>query len=43
MFDMETKQVIKTEFGGVPTITCLGIGQALSEDIDTITGGLKLL
>ena len=33
----------KTEFGGVPTITCLGIGPAMSEDIDTITGGLKLL
>lgn len=33
----------KTEFGGVPTVTCLGIGPALSEEIDLITGGLKLL
>ena len=33
----------KTEFGGVPTVTCLGIGPAWNEDIDPITGGLKLL
>jgi PTH2 family peptidyl-tRNA hydrolase len=33
----------KTEFNGVPTKTCLAIGPNLSEDIDRITGGLKLL
>lgn len=33
----------KTEFGGVPTITCLGIGPAESAVLDRITGHLKLL
>jgi len=32
----------KTEFDGVPTYTCLAIGPANSEDIDKITGKLKL-
>lgn len=32
-----------TEFHGVPTTTCLGIGPYWSEDIDKITGNLKLL
>lgn len=32
-----------TEFNGKPTITCLAIGPAKSEDIDLITGKLKLL
>lgn len=31
-----------TEFGGVPTKTCLAIGPDLSENIDPITGNLKL-
>jgi len=31
-----------TEFGGVPTHTCIAIGPAAAEDIDKITGGLKL-
>ena len=31
-----------TEFHGVPTNTCVGIGPAYSEDIDKITGNLKL-
>ena len=32
-----------TEFGGVPTYTCIAIGPARSDLIDQITGGLKLL
>lgn len=32
-----------TEFGGIPTYTAVGIGPADDEDIDTITGHLKLL
>jgi PTH2 family peptidyl-tRNA hydrolase len=32
-----------TEFGGVPTKTCCAIGPNWSEDIDKITGHLKLL
>lgn len=32
-----------TEFHGVPTYTCLAIGPAFSEEIDPISGHLKLL
>jgi len=32
-----------TEFGGVPTYTVVAVGPALSEEVDKITGGLKLL
>ena len=32
-----------TEFHGVKTPTCVGIGPAYNEDIDKITGKLKLL
>jgi len=32
-----------TEFDGIPTLTCAAIGPAYPEDIDPITGDLKLL
>lgn len=32
-----------TEFNGVPTNTCLGIGPYISEEIDKYTGNLPLL
>ena len=32
-----------TEFHGVPTNTCLGIGPYISEEIDKFTGNLPLL
>jgi PTH2 family peptidyl-tRNA hydrolase len=32
-----------TEFGGVPTNTCIAIGPAWEDDVDGITGHLKLL
>lgn len=43
---LETHMIIDaglTEFGGVPTRTCLAIGPNHDEDIDKITGDLKLL
>lgn len=33
----------KTEFGGVPTKTCLALGPDLSEVLDKVSGHLKLL
>lgn len=33
----------KTEFGGVPTYTAVAVGPDLNEEIDKITGHLKLL
>ncbi len=33
----------RTEFHGKPTYTCIGIGPAAPEEIDKITGHLKLL
>lgn len=32
-----------TEFKGVPTVTCCAIGPAWAEEVDPITGHLKLL
>ena len=32
-----------TEFGGIPTKTCIAIGPDVDEKIDSITGHLKLL
>lgn len=32
----------KTEFGGVPTLTCVALGPDESSKIDLITGNLKL-
>jgi PTH2 family peptidyl-tRNA hydrolase len=32
----------KTEFGGVPTRTCLAVGPDLSERVDAVTGTLEL-
>lgn len=32
-----------TEFGGVPTITCAAIGPASHDELQSITGHLKLL
>lgn len=44
---MLTVEMIKdsgrTEFDGVPTLTCLAIGPNRSSKIDSITGNLKLL
>lgn len=33
----------KTEFGGVPTLTACAVGPAMPDEIDAITGELKLL
>ena len=32
-----------TEFHGVPTVTCLGIGPYISEEIDKFTDNLPLI
>jgi PTH2 family peptidyl-tRNA hydrolase len=32
----------KTEFGGIPTRTCLALGPDLAEKIDAVTGNLEL-
>ena len=32
----------KTEFGGVPTLTCLAIGPDEADKIDAVTGALRL-
>jgi PTH2 family peptidyl-tRNA hydrolase len=33
----------RTEFNGVPTNTCIAVGPATNEDLQPITGDLKLL
>jgi len=43
---LEAHQIVDsghTEFGMVPTLTCIAIGPNLSEEIDKITGHLPLL
>lgn len=37
------KDAGKTEFDGIPTITCCGIGPGPAEKVDKITGELPLL
>lgn len=32
----------RTEFGGVPTLTCLAVGPDAAEKLDRVTGGLRL-
>lgn len=33
----------RTEFNGIPTVTCIAIGPALASDIDVLTKHLKLM
>ena len=44
--DIEVHPIIdagRTEFDGVPTLTCAAFGPCQAEEIDKITGNLKLL
>lgn len=44
--DIEVHPIIdagKTEFNGVPTLTCAAFGPCTSEQLDKITGNLKLI
>jgi PTH2 family peptidyl-tRNA hydrolase len=44
--DIEVHSIVdsgKTEFNGEPTLTCAAFGPCKSEEIDKITGSLKLL
>lgn len=42
LFSFKITDSGKTEFNGVPTVTCLAIGPNYSEEIDKITKDLKL-
>ena len=44
--DIEVQSIVdsgKTEFDGVPTLTCAAFGPAEAEELDKVTGHLKLL
>jgi PTH2 family peptidyl-tRNA hydrolase len=44
--DIEVHPIVdngKTEFNGVPTLTCAAFGPCTAEELDRITGGLKLI
>lgn len=44
--DVEVHPIIdagRTEFNGVPTLTCAAFGPCTSDELDKITGNLKLL
>jgi len=46
MSDVEVHSIIdagRTEFHGVPTLTCAAFGPCSSEELDKITGNLKLI
>lgn len=46
MSDIEVHPIIdagRTEFNGVPTLTCAAFGPCTSEQLDKITGNLKLI
>lgn len=46
MSDVEVHSIVdagKTEFNGVPTLTCAAFGPCTAEELDKITGSLKLI
>lgn len=46
MSDVEVHSIVdagKTEFDGVPTLTCAAFGPCTAEELDKITGNLKLI
>jgi PTH2 family peptidyl-tRNA hydrolase len=46
LLDVEVHEIIdsgRTEFNGVPTLTCAAFGPCEAVELDKITGGLKLI